>query len=117
MTDEAVIKLAKAVCQAEGKNPDRLYKGRPLWQYSVDFAKALLSSMPIEKPAKAVKPVGVSPIEYDNKIKHGVQCYIDVFNDGTPSNLGKYQHVNNMSEHVLSLHMRSMKAAIAGMIK
>ena len=117
MTDEAIIKLAKAICQAEGKNPDRLYKGRPLWQHSVDFATAILPAMPVEKPPKAVKSVSISPIEYDNKIKHGVQCYIDVFNDGTPSSLGKYVHTNSMCPRALDLHMRSLKAAIAGMIK
>ena len=113
-----VIKLAKAICKAEGKNPNKMYKGKPLWQYSIDFAKALALELPeFSKKKEEIKQSRISPLQYDEKIKNGVQCYIEIFNDGTPKSLGRYEHVNNMKSDALDLHMRSLKAAINGMIK
>ena len=105
--------LAKIICKVEGKNSDRDYKGKKLWHYKVEFATALLKELNVEES----KSVAISPLQYDEKIKMACQCFIEIFNDGTPSSLGKFLHVNNMKPNALDLHMRSMKAAIKGMIR
>lgn len=117
--------LAKIICKVKGKNPDRDYKGKKLWLYKVEFAEALLKELDKFKydpsfaidGAKIKSNPGISPLEYDEKIKNACQCFIEIFNDGTPLSLGKFVHVNNMNPGVLNLHMRSMKAAIKGIIK
>ena len=113
-----VEKFARAICKAEGKNPDKPYKKKPLWTYSVEFAQLIVDELPeLTKTAEKKKEAPITTADYEEKLKIGVQKYIDVFNDGTPHHLGYYVKVEKMHPAVLFLHIESLKAAIAGMLK
>jgi hypothetical protein len=106
--------LARAICLADGKNPDKLYKKRPLYTYSVEYAIDIISHLPVEKPI--VKAPGHVNISYDEKLKIGVQAYIDSFNSRCHYH-DRYVNVSEMPEPIYNLHKNSLKAAIKEMLK
>lgn len=103
-----IADCARLIVKFEGKDPEKNYKGNPLWHTKIELAHAIVSEMPADK----------SVIKFnDTRLIRAVKEYINVFNEGTPKSLGRYVSVEKMPKIALDLHIDALEAAFESLMK
>lgn len=102
--NEDLAMMAIILTQAKGKEPKKIYKGKPLWHCNLALAEKILKLYPkIFKKQEIKQP---SKDDWDCVLSE----YIQIFNDGLHSS-DRLASLDKMPSYAYQLHISALKGA------